>query len=66
VLHPSAWVSAAKLRQAYEDYCRQTGEKRPLGPREFVDGLKARECKPDRRHADRGWLGIGLLTDEQA
>ena len=66
VLHPSAWVSAAKLRQAYEDYCRQTGEKRPLGPREFVDGLKARECKPDRRHAGRGWLGIGLLTDEQA
>jgi putative DNA primase/helicase len=66
VLHQQAWVLAARLRQAYDEYCKQTGEKRLLGPREFGEGLKGRGCTRDRRHAGHGWLGIGLRADEQA
>jgi putative DNA primase/helicase len=64
VLHPQAWVSAAQVRQVYEQFCRENGEKRPLGPRDFADGLKARGCTRERRHAGHGWLGIGLVSGD--
>jgi putative DNA primase/helicase len=64
VLHPAAWAPAAQLRQAYEEYCKQSGQKRLLSPREFADGLRSRGCTRDRRHAGHGWLGVGLRIEE--
>jgi putative DNA primase/helicase len=67
VLLPHAWTPAAKLRAAYEAYCKETGEKRLLNPNEFAEGLRARGCETERRgkNRSRGWRGIGLLADEE-
>jgi putative DNA primase/helicase len=64
VLAPHAWTPAAKLRAAYEAYCKETGEKRLLNPNEFAEGLRSRGCESERRHSGRGWRGIGLATDD--
>jgi putative DNA primase/helicase len=64
VLHPNAWTLASGLRQAYEQFCKENGEKHPIGPREFAEGLNARDCSRERRHAGHGWLGIGVRTEE--
>jgi putative DNA primase/helicase len=64
ICHPNAWTPAGTLRSAYERYCRENGEKHPVGPRDFADGLRARGCTRDKRHAGHGWLGIGLLAEE--
>ena len=66
VLHPTAWITIARLRKVYEDYCKERGEKRLLMPNEFAAGLRSRDCTPLRRHAGAGWLGIGLLSEESA
>jgi putative DNA primase/helicase len=63
VLHPTAWALAAQLRNAYEEYCKQNGQKHLLPPREFTDGLKSRGCTRERRHSGHGWMGIGLSTE---
>ena len=39
------FVSVVELREAYENHCRQTGQKYPLGPREFNRRLRARGCE---------------------
>jgi phage/plasmid-associated DNA primase len=62
VLSGTAWVAAADLRRAYEEYCRERGDQRPFSPHEFAEGLRARGCAPDRRHSGRCWVGIGLAT----
>jgi putative DNA primase/helicase len=64
VLHESAWITIGNLRKAYEDYCKERGEKHPLTPNQFAAGLQARRCESKRRHAGAGWHGIGLLADE--
>lgn len=64
VLHSSAWITTGKLRSAYEDYCKERGEKHLMTPNEFAAGLRARGCESKRRHAGAGWLGIGLLAEE--
>jgi putative DNA primase/helicase len=67
VLRPDAWMAAAKLREAYERYCQENGEKRLLSPNDFAEGLRARGCEAERRGKDRtrGWRGIGLLVNEE-
>ena len=67
VLVPNAWTPAARLREAYEAYCKETGEKRLLNPNEFGAGLRGRGCDVERRGKGRtrGWRGIGLLADEE-
>jgi putative DNA primase/helicase len=66
VLAPNAWTPAAKLREAYETYCRENGEKRLIHAREFAAALRARGCEPHRRAKGvRGWCGIGLLAHEE-
>ncbi|MBX5493898.1 MAG: hypothetical protein IRZ15_01055 [Bryobacteraceae bacterium] len=66
VLAPHAWTPAAKLREAYEKYCKENGERHVLNARDFADGLKARGCQTERKHTGRGWRGIGLLVDGEA
>jgi putative DNA primase/helicase len=66
VCNPKAWTPTAKLRAAYEQYCRETGERRVLGAKEFTEALKSHGFEPLRRFAGgRGWQGIGLLTDAE-
>jgi putative DNA primase/helicase len=62
ILKPEAWVLTADLRQAYETWARERGEAFVLRGRQFTDRLKARSLVPERRHAGRGWQGIGLFT----
>jgi hypothetical protein len=65
-LAPGAMPPAAKLREAYETYCRENGEKRLIHAREFAAALRARGCEPDRiAKGVRGWRGIGLLAQEE-
>jgi putative DNA primase/helicase len=64
VLAPQAWCATAKLREAYERYCREAGEKHPAGANQFRDSLRGRGCEHTRRHGVHGWLGIGLLADD--
>ena len=64
ILKPTAWTQTGKLRQTYEQHCRDRGDKHPLGANEFAAGLRARGCESKRRHAGNGWQGIGLLTDD--
>ena len=65
-LAPGAMPLAAKLREAYETYCRENGEKRLIHAREFAAALRARGCEPHRRAKGvRGWCGIGLLAHEE-
>jgi len=66
VLNPEAWTPADRLRQVYEQYCREVGEKHLLRPEQFGECLRQRGCQPKRRsRGRRGWLGIGLLTTEE-
>ncbi len=64
VLHPNAWISNEELRRAYEQDCRERGNKYPVGVNEFAEGLKARGCGQKRRHSGRGWQGIGLVAED--
>lgn len=63
VLHPAAWVKAAELRATYEAWCSESGE-RPLGGRAFSEALRAQGAEPERRHAGRGWRGVGIAEME--
>jgi putative DNA primase/helicase len=64
VLRQDAWTPVALLRQAYESYCKENGEKHPIASKDFAKGLTARRCVPERRHSGRGWLGIGIRIEE--
>ena len=64
VLAPNTWGTAKDLRHAYEVYCRDHGEKRPLAPKEFAASLRARGCESDHRRAGNVWTGIGLRAEQ--
>lgn len=67
VLAPHAWTPAAKLREVYERYCKESGEKRVLNPKEFAEGLRSRGCEARKGGKGvRGWQGIGLLIHDEA
>ena len=60
-LTPDAWTLTADLRTAYERFCNEQGD-HPVGSRRFTDAMTRAGCTPERRHAGRGWRGIGLLA----
>lgn len=64
---PDVWVSAAALRAAYEDWCREEGQKLTLSPKAFKDTLEEHGAAPDRRRIEgkvrRIWTGIRLLPE---
>jgi len=55
---PHEEVSSAGLRQAYEAFCREEGE-RPLSMKALAIRLQDHGCSPHRGKA-RSWRGIGL------
>jgi putative DNA primase/helicase len=64
VLTPHAWTPAAKLREAYERYSKETGEQDLLNAKEFTAALRARGCEAQKgAKGIRGWRGVGLITE---
>ncbi len=61
------WVSVARLRHTYVDWCRDAGE-RPLSWEVVTGRLRERGCFPKsrkekgRKSPTRGWQGIGVET----
>jgi putative DNA primase/helicase len=53
-----------QLREAYDRFCRENGQKYPLGQRKFNERLRERGCVEDRKgflnQRLRCWRGIGL------
>jgi putative DNA primase/helicase len=54
------WTLARELRDAYEQWCSQTGTKPIEGDRRWASALKNHECAKKKRHAGHGWQGISL------
>jgi phage/plasmid-associated DNA primase len=57
-LNPTAETPAAKLRQDYESWGKETGLAFPLNPNKFADALRQLGCNSDRDHRGRFWRGI--------
>jgi len=69
---PNAFVPVAELRAAYDLWCKDNGIRYPLGPRQFNDRLRTKNCevKPKRYLNDVGnevvakcWHGITLKSN---
>ncbi len=60
-------VTAARLHQEYETWCRQNGEREVTG-KEFSERLRTRNCQPGKvwvlGKQNRGWHGIGVPGTE--
>ncbi len=58
------WTANEDLERAVEDWCEQVGEDPPsVKARAAV--LKARGCETKKRADRRGWLGVGLLIENE-
>jgi putative DNA primase/helicase len=64
-LNADAWTRSADLRQSYERYAEEQGEK-PLAGKWFGEALSRHGLRPERLYAGRGWRGVGLLTEGNA
>lgn len=54
------WVASKTLRECYESWGGERGDRWLLGGRAFTDRLKALGCSPQTVNRVRGWRGIGL------
>jgi putative DNA primase/helicase len=64
IAQPHASVSFAALYAAYEEWCKEGGE-RPMGPRRFSSKVAERPGITARRtNQGRVWEGIGLAAQE--
>ena len=62
---PAAWVTAAQLRHAYERHCELEGIRYTLGPKQFGERLRARNCTSRTPRVEgkptRIWEGVRLV-----
>jgi putative DNA primase/helicase len=58
-------VARGVLREAYEDWCKETGVRFPLNGNEFAARLKERNVEPGKTHGVRQWKGVRLLKDDE-
>jgi phage/plasmid-associated DNA primase len=56
-------VTAARLHQEYETWCRENGEREATG-KEFSQRFRERNCQPGKVNRQRGWHGIGVPGTE--
>jgi putative DNA primase/helicase len=63
VLGADYWVSSKDLREEYEFWCKETGEK-PLQSG-FTERIQERGCTPHRTSRQRGWRGIDLKSGQE-
>ena len=59
---PEAQVRNPDLYQAYEDWAKANGVKRPMTQRALSQRLKARGYEQEIGHRARIWYGLGLLA----
>jgi putative DNA primase/helicase len=59
-----SWISARDLRDAYETYCRENGERDPLPGKRVATCLKDRGCEKVRHNGVRGWRGLRLVRED--
>lgn len=57
-------VRAHELRNAYTNFCKQSGILRPLSPQQFNRRLKSRGCDTARDEYGKYWAGIGIRPPE--
>jgi putative DNA primase/helicase len=56
-IDPSYTCTVKVIRQCYQDWCEQVGEK-PLSAKDFKEALEALGCHQDRLNKVRFWKGI--------
>jgi putative DNA primase/helicase len=68
-LEAEARVTRSALRNAYEAWCVEVGERFPVGAKAFAEQLRERELVevpsmrvPGKKMPERGWQGIRLRT----
>lgn len=62
VFEPDARVSRPRLREAYDLWCRENGERFPLSPKAFAEAVRERGAKDGWVSQQRGWIGVGLAS----
>lgn len=67
VVHRNAYVTSADLRNEYESWCAENGERQVARGNTLTGRLSEMGCQPRLFKIDgtpkRTWFGIGLLTD---
>lgn len=63
---PSAEVTIKRLREAYEEWCKEASIRAPLSKDELAGRLKHRGCRPGKVERQRGWHGVRLLAEWEA
>lgn len=70
VVDKTAKVTRSEFREAYEIWCKDNGERYPLGSKAIANkmkhiGVKNDMCKrTDRTYAERAWKGVRLVKTE--
>lgn len=64
VLYSHSKVSNSSLWQAYEDWCKDNGERYPIGRKKFKQRLEDRGFTQYRTNFQRFWSGIGLASHD--
>lgn len=55
-----ASCTVRELREAYEKWCEEQGDKYPLSPRVFNERLESRDCRRTTTSMAKVWIGIDL------
>jgi putative DNA primase/helicase len=66
VLNAAAHAKVADLRQAYDSWCSENGEKNILNRNQFATAIKELGCTSGTRSGNRVWLGIALRSNAAA
>lgn len=61
VFGPGYWAESRRLRSTYVEYAESMGIRYPLSVRQFNERLKVSGCRPEKKHEQRGWAGVGLV-----
>jgi putative DNA primase/helicase len=61
-LDAEAYTSNASLRESYEKWCGENGEKL-VSSKTFAKLLRTKGCSAERKSRERGWLGVRVTDD---
>ncbi|SDZ40055.1 putative DNA primase/helicase [Proteiniborus ethanoligenes] len=65
VINPLAKANNTQLWEEYENWCRDNGEKFPLGRKKFKQRLESKGFIQERTGSARWWKGIGLKNNKE-
>jgi putative DNA primase/helicase len=66
VRDPTAFIKTAELRHAYDEWCRQNGEKVSLTRNQFAKALEELGFFPVNKSVGRSWEGVALRADARS